>query len=227
MQPRRHEGPLEYQDGVVQIVDRQKLLNGPKEPTRENLLYPQVGRLDLPPNVGAHTAFPMIGVEIAEFAKDKDGRLRDFVVVTDESIANECLEARQMVWIADITTESKPFGVSSWTVPESSGDFCGRGGRFGTHSSNENFTSIYYKRVMFFALQRRCARRRRARSVSSEGNRVVRPGDHRQDRQALRRRTLQGGDSDQQRRRRRSRVHLHRRPREHRAPYPRAHRQGA
>jgi len=24
-------------------------------------------------------------------------------------------------------------------------------GRFGTHSSNENFTSIYYKRVMFFA----------------------------------------------------------------------------
>src|SRR2546425_5844782 len=128
MQPRRHEGPLEYQDGVVQIVDRQKLLNGPKEPTRENLLYPQVGRLDLPPNVGAHTAFPTIGVEIAEFAKDKDGRLRDFVVVTDESIANECLEARQMVWIADITTESKPFGVSSWTVPESSGDFCGRGG---------------------------------------------------------------------------------------------------
>jgi hypothetical protein len=138
-------------DGVVQIVDREKLLNGPKEPTTENLLYPQVGRLDLPPNVGAHTAFPMLGVEVAEFAKDKDGRVRDFVVVTNESIANECLEARQMVWIADITTESKPFGVSNWTVPESSGNFCGRGGRFGTHSSHENFTSIYYKRVMFFA----------------------------------------------------------------------------
>jgi len=56
-----------------------------------------------------------------------------------------------MVWFADVTTESKPFGVSSWTVPEKSGDFCGRGGRFGTHSSNENFTPIYYKRVMFFA----------------------------------------------------------------------------
>jgi hypothetical protein len=138
-------------NGVVQIVDRQKLLNGPKEPTNENLLYPQVGRLDLPPNAGAHTAFPLLGVEIPEFAKDRDGRLRDFVVVTDEAIANECLEARQMVWIADITTESKPFGVSSWTVPEASGNFCGRGGRFGTHSSNENFTSIYYKRVMFFA----------------------------------------------------------------------------
>ena len=56
-----------------------------------------------------------------------------------------------MVWIADITTESKPYGVSSWTVPEASGNFCGRGGRFGTHSSNESFTPIYYKRVMFFA----------------------------------------------------------------------------
>jgi len=138
-------------DGVMQIVDRQKLLNGPKEPTTENLLYPQVGRLDLPPNAGAHTAFPLLGVTVGEFARDKDGRTRDFVVVTNEAIANECLEARQMVWIADITTESKPFGVASWTVRESSGDFCGRGGRFGTHSSNENMTSIYYKRVMFFA----------------------------------------------------------------------------
>jgi hypothetical protein len=137
--------------GIVQIVDRQKLLSGPKEPTKENLLYPQVGRLDLPPNAGAHTAFPMLGVEPPEFANDKDGRVRDFVVVTNEAIANECLEARQRVWIADITTESTPFGVSNWTVPDNSGDFCGRGGRFGTHSSNENFTPIYYKRVMFFA----------------------------------------------------------------------------
>jgi hypothetical protein len=137
--------------GIVQIVDREKLLRGPKEPTRENLLSAEVARLVLPPNVGAHTAFPMLGVEVAEFAKDKDGRVRDFVVVTNEAIANECLEARQMVWIADVTAESAPFGVSNWTVPEKSGDFCGRGGRFGTHSSNENFTPIYYKRVMFFA----------------------------------------------------------------------------
>src|SRR5438876_671965 len=90
-------------------------------------------------------------LERSEFGKNRDGRVRDFVVITDESTANECLEARQMVWIADITTESKPFGVSNWTVPEAAGNFCGRGGRFGTHSSNENFTPIYYKRVMFFA----------------------------------------------------------------------------
>lgn len=137
--------------GVVQIVDREKLLNGPKEPTHQNLLYPQIGRLDLPPNVGAHTVFPVLRVEVPEFGRQADSGVRDFAVITNESTANECREARQMVWIADITTESKPFGVSNWTVPEASGNFCGRGGRFGTHSSNENLTLIYYKRVMFFA----------------------------------------------------------------------------
>jgi hypothetical protein len=137
--------------GVVQIVDRSKLLNGPREPTPANLLHPQVARIDLLPNTGAHTAFPLLGVDIAEFAHDKDGRKRDFVVATNESIRNECEEARQMVWIIDITNETKPFGVSNWTVPEAGGNFCGRGGRFGTHSSNESFTPVYYKRIMFFA----------------------------------------------------------------------------
>ena len=137
--------------GILQIVDREKLLNGPKEPTDENLLYPQVARLDLPPEAGAHTAFPLLGVEISEFSKNKSGRVRDFVMISGEAMANECLDSRQMVRIVDITTESRPIGVSTWTVPEASGNFCSRGGRFGTHSSNESFTSIYYKRVMFFA----------------------------------------------------------------------------
>ena len=138
-------------NGILQIVDRDKLLHGPAEPTDENLRYPQIARVDLPADSGAHTAFPVLGVEVAEFAKNRDGKTRDFVVITSESLANECLEARQMVHIVDITTELKPFGVASWTVPEASGNFCERGGRFGTHSSNESFTPIYYKRVMFFA----------------------------------------------------------------------------
>src|SRR5438093_3838663 len=137
--------------GLVQIVDRKKLLEGPPEPSTANLLYPEVGRLVLPPNVGAHTAFPLLKMDVAEFAHDKDGGTRDFVAVVDESLVNECQEARQMLWIADITTESRPFGVASFTVPEASGDFCTRGGRFGTHSSNENFTPIYYRRILFLA----------------------------------------------------------------------------
>ena len=46
---------------------------------------------------------------------------RDFVAVVGESLANECLENRQMVRMVDVTIESKPFGVSTWTVPEASG----------------------------------------------------------------------------------------------------------
>ena len=138
-------------NGIVQIVDRKKLLEGPPDPTPANLLYPEIGRLVLPPNVGAHTAFPLLKMEIAEFARDKEGKTRDFVAVVDESLIEECQEARQMLWIADITAESRPFGVASFTVPEASGDFCTRGGRFGTHSSNESFTPIYYKRILFLA----------------------------------------------------------------------------
>jgi hypothetical protein len=138
-------------DGVMQIVDREKLVNGPAEPTDANLRYPEVGRLVLPPTNGAHTTFPVLGVDVAEFAKDKVGSKRDFAVIVDESLVNECGEARQMVWIADITAESRPFNVASWTVPEASGNFCSRGGRFGSHSSNENMTPIYYGRVVFIA----------------------------------------------------------------------------
>ena len=76
---------------------------------------------------------------------------RDFIAVVGETLANECFENRQMVRMVDVTVESKPFGVSSWTVPEASGRFCRRGGRFGTHSSNENMTPIYYNRVLFIA----------------------------------------------------------------------------
>ena len=137
--------------GILQIVDREKLLNGPKEPTDANLNQPQVGRLELPPTIGAHTTFPMLGMEIAEFARDKTGGKRDFALIVNESLVNECQEARQMVWIADISAESKPFNVSSWTVPEASGNFCSRGGRFGAHSSNESMAPVYYKRVVFIA----------------------------------------------------------------------------
>ena len=100
---------------------------------------------------GGHTTFPMLGVPIEEFQKNLLGKVRDFVVITDEAIQKECLEGRQMVWMVDVTTETKPFGVSSWTVPEKSGNFCSRGGRFGTHSSNENMTELFYRRLMFFA----------------------------------------------------------------------------
>jgi hypothetical protein len=135
-------------DGILQIVDRRKLLEGPREPTEANLLYPQVGRLDLPATLGAHTTFPILGVEVAEFARDRVGAKRDFVLIVNEALSSHCAETRQMVWLADVTFESRPMVVSGWTVPEASGNFCARG-RFGAHASNESFAPVYYRRLVF------------------------------------------------------------------------------
>ena len=137
-------------DGVMQVVDRAKLLSGPREPTPENLLAPQVGRFNLSSANGAHTSLPVIGMEVPEFAKDKAAP-RDFVIVVNESLANECQEPRQMLWVVDVTDEKVPVGVATFNVPEASGGFCTRGGRFGAHSSNENQPPMYAKRTLFVA----------------------------------------------------------------------------
>lgn len=135
--------------GILQIVDREKLLKGPKEVTPENLLYPQIGRLDMSPLAGAHTAMPLGKFKVPEFAKEKAGAERDMVMIVSETFREECGEPRQMVYFVDATIEAKPMVVSHWTVPEASGNFCTRGGRFGAHSSNENMGPPYYGKLTF------------------------------------------------------------------------------
>ena len=138
-------------NGIMQIVDRDKLIHGPKEPTTENLLYPEVGRLVMTPFNGAHTTFPMPKMPIAEFAKDTVGAERDIVMIVDEQIRNACEEPRQMAWFVDVTIEAHPMVISNFQVPEASGDFCSRGGRFGTHASNESMAPIFYKKIVFLS----------------------------------------------------------------------------
>jgi hypothetical protein len=88
---------------------------------------------------------------LPEFARNKQGAKGDFVMIVNEQILNECLETRQRVWFVDVTAESRPFGVSNFNVPEKSGDFCSRGGRFGSHSPNENQPPMYANRLVFVA----------------------------------------------------------------------------
>src|SRR6266550_1925498 len=141
--------------GTLQIVDRDKLLKGnpaakdPFAPTAENIRYAEISRLELYPNTGAHTAFPVLGMTIPEFSKMEKGKTADFVVIATEATQNECREYRHMVFFADISDETRPFSVANFDVPEAAGDFCARGGRFGAHASNESFTLIYYKRMIF------------------------------------------------------------------------------
>jgi hypothetical protein len=138
-------------NGVIQILDRDKLIHGPAEVNEANLKYPEIARMDLPEDVGGHNVIPMLGMTLPEFGLQKFGKTKDFLLEIGETTPNECQEYRQMMRIFDISTESKPVGISTWTVPEDSGNFCTAGGRFGTHSSNENLTPIFYKRVVFIA----------------------------------------------------------------------------
>lgn len=146
-----------FLNGVVQIVDRERLIRGnpaledPFEPTDENLEYPVITTMYTGPRLGAHTVFPVLGMDVPEFADNSEGRTRDMLLVVGESLRNECLENRQMMYMVDITDETKPWPVANFQVPEESGNFCERGGRFGTHSSNENMTSIYYGKIVFLA----------------------------------------------------------------------------
>jgi hypothetical protein len=135
--------------GILQIADREKLLQGAKAPTRANLLAPQTGRFDLDPNYGAHTAFPLTGMLV----KDADGRTlkRDFVAVTNEALTEGCGGTQQKVWMIDVSDESKPKVASTWAFDPKPGNFCARPGRIGAHSSHESFTEIYYRRILFIA----------------------------------------------------------------------------
>jgi hypothetical protein len=138
-------------NGILQIVDRDKLLRGPKEATAESLLFPEVARLVMTPFNGAHTTFPMPKMPIADFSNDSIGSERDIVLVVDEQIRSQCQEPRQMAWFVDVTIEAHPMVISNFQVPAESGDFCSRGGRFGTHSSNESMAPVFYKKIVFLS----------------------------------------------------------------------------
>jgi hypothetical protein len=135
--------------GTVQIVDKEKLLNGDPEPTPENLVEPQIGRIDLPTYWGGHSAYPLLGVPIKEFEKNGIGGIKAMLVVVSEEVKNECEGPRHPVFFFDISEPDKPFPVSNFLVPEAMGNFCDRGGRFGPHAVQESFAPIFYKKLIF------------------------------------------------------------------------------
>lgn len=144
------------EDGVLLIVDRDKLLHGPKELNDANLNYPVVARIDFPPDMGANSSFPIYGMSMPEFSTQKTKPVvKDFLALIAQGHGGqkECHENRQMLRFFDITTDSKPIGVSTFTVPEASGQFCSRGGSFSPHYTNESFAPVFYRRMLFIANQ--------------------------------------------------------------------------
>jgi hypothetical protein len=102
-------------NGVVEIVDRRKLLNGCKgnascatNPSQSDLLAPQTGWFTVPGLAlqGGHTSFPIFGEE--------GGKPRNLVLVVSEEGGNECDagSAPHAAWLYDITDEAKPKQIS-------------------------------------------------------------------------------------------------------------------
>lgn len=145
-------------NGIIQIVDRDKLL-GKKNftdglnPTEQELLAPQVGRIDMSPDNGGHTAFPVFGIIVPQHANFTKFKTRDILVTVSESTGNQCTEAPHFAYLLDITSEARPWPISTLEVKDSSGtpNYCSRGARFGAHGSNESFYAPYYGKLIFIS----------------------------------------------------------------------------
>jgi hypothetical protein len=130
-------------DGVLQILDRDRMLDGsagaeqPFAPTPENLNYPEISRIDFPSYYGAHTAKPLYDFAIPDYSDNRDNTKMDILLAVSESGTFRCQENRDVMFIMDITEEDRPFPIATFQVPEEPGDFCHRGGRFGPHSFHD------------------------------------------------------------------------------------------
>jgi len=151
-------------EGVIQVLDRQKLLTAfknPLKPTDEELLIPQVGYSVMSPDQGAHNAVPIYGVPIPGFQGHQTLQTRDLLLVASEASrfdncganfpAENERSAPHLAWLLDITNETTPWPLSTFRVQETQGDYCGRGGRFGVHSSAEYIYAPYYGKLAILA----------------------------------------------------------------------------
>ena len=149
-------------NGIAQILDRQKLLDGckvsadpkncPDNPSQADLLYPQISYMTMNPEDGAHTFIPIFGVPVPEEQKDfltgAPVKL-DLAVILSEQTANNCAPQK---WknpsLVDITNERAPWPISTPNVPPMPGDFCAKGSRFGTHEMPRRIYAPYYGKLL-------------------------------------------------------------------------------
>ena len=105
-------------DGILQILDRKKLLPslsngrggtyaGPADlPTDADLDVAQAGRLDMSPDQGGHTSLPVFGLEPPSYQSYTQFKRRDIVVLSSEATADRCDEPPHWAFIVDVTVEN-------------------------------------------------------------------------------------------------------------------------
>jgi len=168
-------------DGVLQVLDRKKLLPPPygtyagdlDNPTNEQLESAQTSILYMSPDQGGHTSMPVFGLKPKSYEGFTDFLTRDIVLLASESTSDECEEPPHWSFVVDVTVENSktappgtrvqqnvwqgPMVLSTMSLDPRAGekwprgDYCKRGARFGVHSSEENFRNPYYGRLTFIA----------------------------------------------------------------------------
>jgi len=103
-------------DGVMQILDRKKLLPAslggtwdganPDRPSEADLLYPQAGILYMSPDQGGHTSMPVFGMKPPSYESFTEFKTRDIVLLASEATADLCQEAPHWSFIVDVTVEN-------------------------------------------------------------------------------------------------------------------------
>jgi hypothetical protein len=102
-------------DGVLQILDRKKLLppayggswtGDPDRPSVADLEAPQTSILYMSPDQGGHTSFPVFGLKPPSYQGFAEFKTRDIVLLASESTANLCNEAPHWSFIVDVTVEN-------------------------------------------------------------------------------------------------------------------------
>ena len=155
-------------EGVIQIDDRLKLINGCRtsgpgsnpnaspncanSPTQADLLWPQISWITMNPENGGHSSMPIFNVPIPEEQTNflnGQPQSKSLLFVSSEGTANNCYgQAPHEAWIVDISSEATPWPIATLNVPQFPGNFCGKGARFGAHAVTEAIYPAYYGKII-------------------------------------------------------------------------------
>ncbi len=89
---------------------------------------------------GTHTALPLT---------DRVPVPKDYVIVTDEAIQDNCADQVKFNWVIDVRDPSKPIPIATLPTPTEQ-DYCAKGGHFGPHNLHENRPGSFQSSELIF-----------------------------------------------------------------------------
>ena len=166
--------PLSGSRGGTWVPATPNSLDAPTEAELIGPNSPTVGYFLMSPDQGGHTSMPVFGLKPASYQAYTEFQTRDIVLLASEATADLCDEAPHWSFIVDVTVENSmtappgtrvqhdpyqgPMVLSTMSVDPFEGNkyprgnYCARGARFGTHSSEENFNNPLYGKLTAIAL---------------------------------------------------------------------------